>query len=159
MPAIINLKKDGKEKAFAVPGIALPYMLRNYSESDTFFDPNDSHSEVATILMQDLFTSPGIASRGSGIAVVVKDPETKETKVIGGAYFDPETGMYYTDKSMSTPIDNVIDSFGRDAEAGTDLDIKHFAMGLMLAFSDWDPLTGLGPGNAVVANEEDEDEE
>jgi predicted Zn-dependent protease with MMP-like domain len=155
MPNIMSLDKAGREKTFATPGVAQPYMLKQYAEGDNFLDGNDGHSEVATVLMQDMFTSPGFASRGSGLNALVKDPETKKVSTVKGVYYDPETGMYYEDSSMSNPIDNVVGSFGRDASEGTDTDIKSLGMGLMLALSDWDPLTGFGPGNAVVEDEED----
>lgn len=154
LPNIMSLDKAGREKTFAAPGVAQPYMLKQYAETDNFLDANDGHSEVTTVLMQDMFTSPGFASRGQGLNALVKDPQTKKVSTVKDVYYDPETGMYYEDSSMSNPIENVVGSFGRDGQEGTDTDIKSLGMGIMLALTDWDPLTGFGPGNAV---EEDED--
>jgi superfamily I DNA/RNA helicase len=155
MPNIMSLDRAGREKTFAAPGIAQPYMLKQYAGGSNFLDSNDGHSEVTTVLMQDMFTSPGFASRGNGLNVITKDPETKKKSTIRNAYYDPETGMYYEDSSMSNPIENVVGSFGRDVADGTDEDMKSLGMGILMALTDWDPLTGFGPGNAVVENDEE----
>ena len=116
LPNIMSLDVAGREKTFAAPGVAQPYMLKQYTKGkDTFLDPNHGHSEVFTVLMQDLFTAPG---------------------------------MYYEDSSMSNPIENVVGSFGRNPDDGTDEDIKSFGMGMLLALSDWDPLTGFDPNDS-----------
>jgi hypothetical protein len=124
-------------------------MLKQYTKGkNTFLDPNHGHSEVFTVLMQDLFTAPGFASRGSGLNAITKDPETKKKSVISNVYYDPETGMYYEDSAMSNPIENVVGSFGRNPDDGTDEDVKSFGMGMLLALSDWDPLTGFDPNDS-----------
>ena len=149
LPNIMSLDVAGREKTFAAPGVAQPYMLKQYTKGkDTFLDPNHGHSEVFTVLMQDLFTAPGFASRGTGLNAITKDPETKKKSVISNVYYDPETGMYYEDSSMSNPIENVVGSFGRNPDDGTDEDIKSFGMGMLLALSDWDPLTGFDPNDS-----------
>jgi superfamily I DNA/RNA helicase len=141
------------ERALAVPGLSLGYMSKQYPEDKAhILNPNDGHFEVSTVLMQELASSFGIASRGRGLNVVTADYEMDGSrKVISNVHFDPATGKYYTDDTMQTPIDNAIMAFGRDPKTGVDNDARDFIYGMVYSLSDRQQ-TPPGGGSASNGN-------
>jgi hypothetical protein len=139
------------ERALAVPGLALGYMSKQYPEDKQhILNPNDGHFEVSTVLMQELLSSFGIASRGKGLNVVTTDFELDGTrKVISNAHFDPKSGRYYTDDTLQTPIDDAIMAFGRDPKTGIDNNARDFAYGMVFSLANrtQPPGGGSGSGN------------
>lgn len=127
------------------------YMLRQYDQTPgVFFNPNDAASEVSTVLMQDMFSTPGMASRAKKEGAEVTSGLTPQTRqVISSAYYDRETDSWFTDKTKSTKLEDVVSVKNRSASQGTDKDIKALGMGLLLVLSDWSATEGVGPGNAV----------
>jgi hypothetical protein len=110
-------------------------MAKQYADEGLFFDADNRYTEVSTMGMQDLFTNPGRYSSANGRTAIVGQKRAK--KVYRDPYQDPSTGIWYTDSSKTERIDphTVI---GRDKELGTDLDMKAFNIGLLLAIFDWD---------------------
>ena len=136
------------ERALAVPGLSLGYMSKQYPEDKAhILNPNDGHFEVSTVLMQEILSNFGIASRGKGLNVVTTDLDLDGTKkVISNAHFDPKTGRYYTDDTMQTPIDNAIMAFGRDPKTGIDNNARDFAYGMVFALANRTQPPGGGSG-------------
>ena len=144
------------ELTFAAPGLAEPYTFKQYNRRDgrAFLNPNDDASELTTTVLQDLFTAPGSMSRGRTIAVIVKG-EDGRPKVIANAFYDPETGTWYTNRDRKNMIEesSIKGVYGRSAEDGVDQDLKSYGLGLFLMLNDWSPTEGFGPGNAVTTPE------
>ena len=151
MPNIISLPGKKSELTFAAPGVGESYTLKQYSRSNKgiFLNPHDSSSEVMSTVVQDLFTNPGMVSRGKGATVVSKVPGGPK-KTYKNAFYDEASGEWYTDASKSSKIENVVGTYGRTREAGLDRDVKHFGIGLLMMMNDWSPTEGFGPGNGVV---------
>lgn len=141
------------ERALAVPGLSLGYMSKQYPEDKAhILNPNDGHFEVSTVLMQELASSFGIASRGKGLNVATTEFELDGSrKVFSNAHFDQATGKYYTDDTMQTPIDNAIMAFGRDPKTGVDNDARDFIYGMVYSLSDRQQ-TPPGGGSAGNGN-------
>jgi hypothetical protein len=151
MPNIISLPGKKSELTFAAPGVGESYTLKQYSRKNKgiFLNPHDNSSEVLSTIVQDLFTSPGMVSRGKGATVVSKVPGGPK-KTYKNAFYDEASGEWYTDASKSSKIENVVGSYGRTRESGQDKNIKHFGIGLLMMMNDWSPTEGFGPGNGVV---------
>lgn len=151
MPNIISLPGKKSELTFAAPGVGESYTLKQYSRKNKgiFLNPHDNSSEVMSTIVQDLFTSPGMVSRGKGATVVSKVPGGPK-KTYKNAFYDEASGEWYTDSSKTSKIDNVVGNYGRTREAGQDKNIKHFGIGLLMMMNDWSPTEGFGPGNGVV---------
>lgn len=146
---IHKIQGRSKELGLEANNAASPYMFRQYSSktNGVFFNSQDSSSEVATVLMQDMFTDPGYASKGSSDEMtVVGDIAGKRTKLT--ATYDKETESWYNDSTKSTKVDNVT-VIGRSSGQGIDRDIKSLGMGLLMVLNDWSATEGVGPGNAV----------
>ena len=141
LPNFMYLPEQGLgrgERALATPGLALGYMAKQYPEDKThILNPNDGHFEVSTVLMQELASAHGVASRGRGLSVVTTEFNLDGSrKSYNNVHFDPKTAQYYTDATMSTPIDNVIAAFGRDSKDGIDNDARDFIYGMIYSLSD-----------------------
>jgi hypothetical protein len=151
MPNIISLPGKKSELTFAAPGVGESYTLKQYSRSNKgiFLNPHDNSSEVMSTVVQDLFTSPGMVSRGKGATVVSKVPGGPK-KTYKNAFYDEASGEWFTDASKSSRIENVVGHYGRTKEAGLDKNIKHFGIGLLMMMNDWSATEGFGPGNGVV---------
>ena len=140
----------GKEKGFGtVNGFVSNYLLKQYgqdgivTDSKNFFSPNNKYSEVATMVMQDIFGHNGNSSSGSGMVVYASKHNGRAFAANSGDIFqDESTGKWYTDKEMTDEIKNA-KTYGRPRE-DFDEQVKHFGMGLLLLLSDWSPTQGLG---------------
>jgi superfamily I DNA/RNA helicase len=146
---IHKIQGRSKELGLEANNAASPYMFRQYSSrtNGVFFNPQDTASEVATVLMQDMFTDPGYASKGSSDEMtVVGDVAGKRTKLT--ATYDKETESWYSDSTKATKVDNVT-VIGRSLGQGVDRDVKSLGMGLLMVLNDWSATEGVGPGNAV----------
>jgi len=167
MPNIVSIPGTKGELTFAKEGIAAPYMNKSYDTDGNFFlTPNSKGSEVTSVLMQDMFTNPGMASMSNGqytvswrMAVYEKGPRAGQTykkyEMTRDAFYDEESDTWYKDEAKNEPIENVVSYFGRAKRDGLDRDVRSFGMGIMMMMNDWDPLTGLGPGNAVETPSKD----
>jgi hypothetical protein len=150
--AFLSGQRMGRgERALAVPGLALGYMSKQYPEDKKhILNPNDGHFEVSTVLMQEIMSDFGIASRGRGLTVATTDFELDGTrKVISDVHFDPKSGRYYTDDTLQTPIDNVIMAFGRDPKTGIDNDARDFAYGMVFSLANRPQGPGGGSGSGI----------
>jgi hypothetical protein len=140
----------GKEKGFnTVNGFVSNYLLKQYgerglfSDAENFFSPNNKYSEVATMVMQDIFGHNGQSSVGDGMVVYASKYNGRAFAANSSALFQNEsTGKWYTDKEMTDEIKNA-KTYGRPVEQ-FDEQVKHFGMGLLLLLSDWSPTQGLG---------------
>lgn len=167
LPNIVSIPGTKGELTFAKPGISQPYMLKSYDTSGDFFlTPNSRGSEVTSVLMQDMFTSPGMASMPNGQYTVSWTMEPiksgpnagqlrKKYKVTRDAFYNPESDAWFEDEAMTKPIENVVSYFGRAKREGLDRDVKSLGMGLVMMMNDWSATEGFGPGNAVVVPPKD----
>ena len=165
LPNIVSIPNGPKgELGFALPGLAAPYMLKSYEKGDFFLTPNSVGSEVTSVLMQDMFTSPGFASMPNGQYVInwsmqpiEKGPNAgqlrKKYDIHYDAYYDEETESWYKNEQKTDKIENVASFFGRAKRDGLDRDVKNLGMGLIMMMNDWSPTEGFGPGNAVVTKD------
>jgi superfamily I DNA/RNA helicase len=161
LPNIVSIPGTKGELTFAKVGIAAPYMNKSYDTRGNFFlTPNSMGSEVTSVLMQDMFTDPGMASMPNGqytvswdMIPIKKGPRAgqlyKKYKITRDAFYDEESDSWFKDEEMNEPIQNVVSYFGRAKRDGLDRDIKSLGMGLVMMMNDWNPITGFGPGNAV----------
>jgi hypothetical protein len=166
MPNIVSIPGTKGELTFAKEGLASPYMNKSYETGDFFLTPNSKGSEVTSVLMQDMFTNPGMASMSNGqytvswrMAVYEKGPRAGQTykkyEMTRDAFYDEESDTWYKDEAKNEPIENVVSYFGRAKRDGLDRDVRSLGMGLMMMMNDWDPTTGFGPGNAVETPSKD----
>lgn len=147
LPNYMHLPGQGMgkgERALAVPGLALGYMAKQYPEDKShILNPNDGHFEVSTVLMQEIMSSFGVASRGKGLSVLTTDRDEFGNRVVlENVHFDPKTARYYTDSSMQTPIDNVVAAFGRSKDDPVDNDARDFMYGLLFSLAGRPPAGG-----------------
>jgi hypothetical protein len=140
----------GKEKGFSpINGFVSNYLLKQYGDreffgnEEDFFSPNNKYSEVATMVMQDIFGHHGQSSSGDGMIVYASKHKGRAFTALSTDIFQDETtGKWYTDAEMTDEIKNA-KTYGRPVEQ-FDEQVKHFGMGLLLFLSDWSPTRGLG---------------
>jgi hypothetical protein len=148
MPKLEGTGRAGSKSELGfttVGGTVTPYMLKQYPSRENpeeFFSPNNTFTEVSTMIMQDIFGQHGNASLGTGMKVSSGTGRSRRTYDSKKLFFNETTGKWYVDEAMTDELKNP-SLFGRP-EGEFDSQVKEFGMGLLLVLSDWSATEGVG---------------